>query len=251
MGNTFEGRVALVTGGSFGIGAATAVAFARQGAKVVVADIKENPDSLKSVQELSPESCFVSCDVSDAGQVESLFGVVLDHFGRLDFAFNNAGIEGENGNVEVCSEANWDHVLAVNLKSVFLCMRAELDLMLKQGYGSIVNCSSVAGLMGFTGLPAYVASKHAVVGLTRAAALENAARGVRVNAVCPGVIRTQMVERVIHGDADLERAYTAMEPMGRMGVADEIASAVVWLCSDSSSFMTGAAVPVDGGMTAA
>ena len=250
MKNSFSGRVALVTGGSFGIGAATALAFAREGAQVVIADINSNPDTLRQLQEISPSSSFIHCDVSQASEVERLIDQIGSSYGRLDFAFNNAGIEGDNGTVDQCTESNWDRVLAVNLKSVYLCMHAEIALMLKQGSGAIVNCASVAGLMGFANLPAYVASKHGVVGLTRAAALENASRNIRINAVCPGVIRTQMVERVIHGDPELEKAYTAMEPIGRMGRAEEVADAVLWLCSDGASFMHGAAVPVDGGMTA-
>lgn len=250
MANQFQGRVALVTGGSNGIGAATAMAFATAGATVVVADWQENEDLLQALKEKAANSFFVKCDVSKAGEIKSLHATILQKLGRLDVAFNNAGIEGENGNTELCSEANWDHVLAVNLKSVYLCLHEQIPIMEKQGGGAIVNCSSVAGLMGFTALPAYVASKHGVVGLTRAAALETAQKNIRINAVCPGVIRTQMVERVIHGDENLEKAYTAMEPMGRMGKPEEIATAVLWLCSEAAGFVTGTAIPVDGGMTA-
>ena len=250
MANQYQGRVALVTGGSNGIGAATALAFAAAGATVVVADWQENPELIKTLQEKTADSFFVKCDVSKATEIKTLHQTILQKLGRLDVAFNNAGIEGENGNTDQCSEANWDHVLEVNLKSVYLCLHEQIPIMEKQGGGAIVNCSSVAGLMGFTALPAYVASKHGVVGLTRAAALENAQKNIRVNAVCPGVIRTQMVERVIHGDANLEKAYTAMEPIGRMGRPEEIAAAVLWLCSEGAEFVTGIALPVDGGMTA-
>ncbi len=173
-----------------------------------------------------------------------------EEFGHLDWAFNNAGIEGPTAPATELSEADFDRVVAVNLKSTWLCMRRQIPLMVEAGGGAIVNCASIAGLVGFPGISAYVASKHGIIGLTRTAALENAQAGVRVNAVCPGVIRTEMIERFTHGDPSAEAALTGAEPVGRMGTPEEVAALVVWLCSDEASFITGAAVPVDGGWTA-
>jgi NAD(P)-dependent dehydrogenase (short-subunit alcohol dehydrogenase family) len=175
---------------------------------------------------------------------------ILARFGRLDYAFNNAGIEGSMAPVHECTEDNWDRTLNINLKGVWLCMKEEILHMRKNGGGVIVNCSSVAGLTGFMNLPAYVASKHGMVGLTKTAALENATAGIRINAVCPGVIHTAMIDRTTGGDKEMEKQYTAMEPVGRMGKPEEIARAVIWLCSDEASFVTGIAMPVDGGFVA-
>jgi NAD(P)-dependent dehydrogenase (short-subunit alcohol dehydrogenase family) len=171
-------------------------------------------------------------------------------FGGLDIAFNNAGIEGDSAPTADCSDENWAHTIAVNLTGTWLCMREEIPRMLTRGGGSIINCASVAGLVGFAGIPAYTASKHGIVGLTKTAALDYATMGIRVNAVCPGVIHTAMVERFTHGDPEAEAALFAGEPMGRMGEPEEIASAVVWLASDGASFVTGQAIAVDGGWVA-
>lgn len=252
MEKIFEGMVALVTGGSFGIGQATAIAFAKRGAKVAIADWVEDKEgtTLKKIRAEGGEAMFIRCDVSDNMEVRSMVEKVVKAYGRLDFAFNNAGIEGATANTHECSEENWHKTLNVNLTGVWLCMKNEIAVMLDQGKGAIVNCASVAGLIGFPGLPAYVVSKHGVIGLTKTAALENAKLGIRVNAVCPGVIRTPMIDRITGKDKEVEKQYVSMEPVGRMGEPSEVAEAVVWLCSDSASFVTGHAMPVDGGWIA-
>lgn len=249
---TFTGKVALVTGGSFGIGRASAVAFAREGARVVVADVDVagGEETVASIVALRGEAMFVRADVSKLDQVAALVETTMKAYGRLDCAFNNAGIEGVMTPTHETTEENWDRVIAVNLKSVWLCMKHELPHMLRQGHGSIVNCASIAGLVGFPSAPAYVASKHGVVGLTRTAALENAKLGVRVNAVCPGIIRTPMIDRATGGKAEAEAAFLAGQPIGRMGTPEEVASLVLWLCSDGASLMTGQAIAVDGGWVA-
>lgn len=248
----FTNKVALVTGGSFGIGRATALAFAAEGARVVVADIdaRGGEDTVATIRRLNGDALFVRTDVSKNDQVAALLGSTLGAYGRLNYAFNNAGIEGVMATTQDCTEENWDRILAVNLKSVWLCMKHELPQMLRQGHGSIVNCASIAGLVGFATAPAYVASKHGVVGLTRTAALENAKLGVRVNAVCPGIIRTPMIERATGGNPEIEAQFLAGQPIGRMGTPEEVASAVLWLCSDGASLMTGQAIAVDGGWVA-
>lgn len=249
---TFAGKVALVTGGSFGIGRATAVAFAREGARVVIADVDVagGEETVAKIVALKGEATFVRTDVSKLDQVAALVEATVKAYGRLDCAFNNAGIEGVMTPTHETTEENWDRVIAVNLKSVWLCMKYELPHMLRQGHGSIVNCASIAGLVGFPSAPAYVASKHGVVGLTRTAALENAKLGVRVNAVCPGIIRTPMIDRATGGKAEVEAAFLAGQPIGRMGTPEEVASLVLWLCSDGASLMTGQAIAVDGGWVA-
>lgn len=252
MEKQFQNKVVLVTGGSYGIGSAAAFAFAQKGAQVVIADWKEDPQQtiLKKTESTGHKAVFIRCDVSDATDVKNMFKKLMAIFGRLDFAFNNAGIEGKQAPTHECSESNWDSTISINLKGVWLCMKEEIFLMQQARNGVIINCSSVAGLQGFANLPAYVASKHGIVGLTKAAALENAKTGIRINAVCPGVIRTAMVERVTQGNAEIEKQYTALEPVGRMGTPAEIAEAVTWLCSDAATFITGIALPVDGGLLA-
>jgi NAD(P)-dependent dehydrogenase (short-subunit alcohol dehydrogenase family) len=246
------GKVALVTGGSSGLGRATALAFAREGARVVVADIAapEGEQTVALIREYGGEAQFVRADVSQSSEVAALIARTLSAYGRLDWAFNNAGTDGTFGSTTACSEENWDRTLAVNLKSVWLCMKHELPHMLERGAGSIVNCASIAGLVAFPMMPAYAASKHGVVGLTRTAAIENARSGVRINAVCPGVIGTPMVERATAGRADVLSRLLAPQPIGRLGSAEEVASVVLFLCSEAASLVTGQAIPVDGGWTA-
>ncbi|MGN7819191.1 SDR family oxidoreductase [Chitinophaga sp. 22536] len=249
MNTIFNNKVAIVTGGSFGIGRATAIAFARQGASVVIADCVEdlNRETLQQIEADGGKATFIKCDVSKASDIEAMVDKTISMYGRLDFAFNNAGIEGVAATTQQCTQENWERTLAVNLTGVWLCMKHELSHMLQQGSGAIVNCASVAGLVGFPSLPAYVASKHGVIGLTKTAALEYAKWGIRVNAVCPGVIKTPMIDRFTGNNKQAEQQFVDMEPVGRMGEPAEVAAAVIWLCSDAASFVTGAALPVDGG----
>lgn len=243
-------QVALVTGAGAGIGRAAAFAFAEEGARVIVNDVQTDNgnETARMIRELGNDAEFVAADVSNSKETENLIHQIIKRHGRLDFAFNNAGIEGVMATTADCTEENWDRTLSVNLKGVWLCMKYELQHMLGRESGAIVNCSSVAGLVGFAQLPAYVASKHGIVGLTRAAALEYATKGIRINAVCPGVIRTEMVARLERSHPEVQLA--AGEPIGRMGTPEEIAEAVIWLCSDRASFVTGQAWAVDGGWVA-
>ncbi len=250
MEKPFKDKVALVTGGSFGIGKATAIAFAKRGAKVLVADWVEDGETLQAISEAGGEAVFTHCDISAESDIRAMVNKVLDTYGQLDFAFNNAGIEGEQAATAECSVENWDKVLGINLRGTWLCMKYELQHFLKKGKGAIVNTASVAGLVGFSGIPAYTASKHGMVGLTKTAALEYAKQGIRINAICPGLIRTPMVDRFTGKDKTVEQQYVDMEPVGRMGEPEEVAEAVLWLCSEAASFVTGHALAVDGGWTA-
>ena len=250
MENTFKNKVALVTGGSSGIGKATALAFARKGTKVVIADWIENLETMDMIENLGGDAIFIKCDVSKSEDVKALIKKTIATFGRLDFAFNNAGIEGTSAPTQDCSEENWDKTIGINLKGIWLCMKYEIPEMLKKNKGAIVNCASVAGLVGFQGLSAYVASKHGIIGLTKTAALEYAQLGIRVNVVCPGVIQTPMIDRLTGKKKDSIEQFTGLEPVGRFGEPEEIANAVLWLCSDEASFVTGIAMPVDGGFVA-
>jgi len=250
MDQIFKDKVALVTGGSFGIGRATAIAFARRGAKVVIADWMEDKETLAAIQASGGEAIFVKCDVSKDADVKNVVDKTVSQFGRLDFAFNNAGIEGVSAPTHQCSEENWDKTIGVNLKGVWLCLKHEITKMLQTGGGAIVNNASIAGLVGFTNIPAYVASKHGVIGLTKNAALEYAKANIRVNVVCPGVIKTPMIDRFTGKSKEVEKQFESMEPVGRLGQPEEVAETVIWLCSDASSFVTGDAIPVDGGWTA-
>lgn len=250
MNNGLKGTVAVVTGGSSGIGRATALAFAAHGARVAIGARRatECQETVRLIAEQGGEALFVQMDVSRPSQIENLVQTTLDRWQRLDFAFNNAGIQGTPfvPTVEY-SEEVWDEVIDINLKGVFMSMKYEIPPMLKQGSGAIVNMSSVAGLTGGRVGAAYYASKHGVIGITKAAAMEYATSGIRVNAVCPGVIRTPMAERSFAGR---EEAMLPLYPVGRFGTAEEVAEAVIWLCSSSSSFITGHTLPLDGGFMA-
>jgi len=246
-----EGKVALVTGGSSGIGRASALLFAREGTRVVVADVNVSggEETARMVEEAGSKAIFVKADVSKASNVEALIGKAVDTYGRLDCAFNNAGTAVGGGPIHDSTEENWDYVMSINLKGVWLCMKYEIRQMLKQGGGAIVNTSSVMGLVGHIDKPIYAASKHGVVGLTKSVALQYAKSGIRVNAICPGWIRTPMTEGRLNDPEDRAR-IVAMEPVGRVGGPEEVAEAVVWLCSDAASFVTGHTMAVDGGFVA-
>ena len=252
MTSELQGKVALVTGGTSGIGRETAVLFAKAGAKVVVAGRREQ-EGQETVEMLRPaggDGLFVKTDVSKASDVEALVQKAVERFGRLDVAFNNAGIEGAWIPIVRQSEEDFDRTINVNLKGVWLCLKYEIRQMLKQGSGgAIVNMASVLGVVGSAGTSAYSASKHGVIGLTQTAALENAKKGIRVNAICPGMIETAMSDRILRVPAAHKFAVNS-HPIGRLGKAIEIAEAVVWMCSDRASFMTGQAVGIDGGFLA-
>jgi NAD(P)-dependent dehydrogenase (short-subunit alcohol dehydrogenase family) len=252
MAGLVAGKVALVTGASSGIGRATALAFAREGAKVVVADVtvEGGEETVAQVKKAGGEAIFVKTDVSKAVEVEALVAKAVATYGRLDCAYNNAGIAGKAKTVVDDTEDNWDRILAINLKGVWLCMKYEIAHMLKQGGGAIVNTASGAGLIGVRRGGAYVASKHGVVGLTKTAALEYAKAGIRVNCVCPGPIDTPMLQGIGGSNQVVIERMVAAQPGGRLGKPAEIAEAAVWLCSDAASFVTGLPMPVDGGYTA-
>lgn len=253
MTKTLENKVALITGGTTGIGRDTAVLFAKEGAKVVFTGRREpeGNETLNLVRAAGGDGLFLKSDVSKAADVQSIVQKTVDKYGRLDLAFNNAGIEGVWMPLVDQTEENWDYVHNINLKGLWLCLKYEVQQMIKQGNGgAIVNMSSVAGLMGFAGSGIYVASKHGVLGLTKVAAIEYAPAKIRVNAVCPAVIETAMADRAF-GDPETRKRVLAMHPLGRFGKPVEVAEAVLWLCSDKSSFTTGQYIGIDGGLLTA
>jgi len=252
MAGSLEGKAILVTGGGSGIGRATSLLLAKQGAKVMIADyVPEGAQkTVTMMKEAGGTADCLAADVSVTKQVEMMVAKTLEKFGRIDGAFNNAGIEGKMAGTIDTSEENFDRTIAINLKGVWLCMKYEIPQMLKQGGGVIVNTASIAGLVGFEGLPAYNASKHGVVGLTKTAALEFAQKNIRVNCVCPGVIQTPMVARLMDGGGMNENDMRAGEPVGRFGQPHEIGEGVVWLLSDAASFVTGHSMVIDGGWIA-
>lgn len=252
MTSGLEGKIALVTGGTSGIGRETAVLFAKLGAKVVLAGRREQEgqDTLDLVHDAGSDGVFVKTDVTKASEVEALMLKAAETFGRLDVAFNNAGIEGAWVPIVCQSEADWDRTIAVNLKGVWLCLKFEIRQMLKQGGdGAIVNMASIMGSIGSAGAAAYTASKHGVIGLTKAAALETARSRIRVNAVCPATVETAMADRLFGAPA-VHKHVLGCHPIGRFGKPSEIAEAVVWMCSDNASFMTGQSLVLDGGFLA-
>lgn len=249
------GKVALVTGGTGGIGRVTAIEFANRGASVVVAGRrqKEGQDTIAMIRQFDGEGAYIQADVSREDDCRRMVAFSIDTYGQLDFAFNNAGTEGSSGLTHEQTRDNYQQIMDTNVLGVLWSMKYEIAAMLKSGGGAIVNNASVLGLVGMSGMSVYVASKHAVIGLTRTAALEYAKQGIRVNAVCPGVIETPMFDRFA-GDAkqrvETMNEMSSIHPIGRIGQSEEVASAVIYLCSPAASFITGASLPVDGGWSA-
>lgn len=250
MEKIFENKVVIITGAASGIGQATAVAFAQRGAKVVVADYSDGNATVELVKNAGGQGIYVQCDVSDDKAVKAMVEKTVRTYGQIDYAVNNAGTEGEMMPFHEITDAIWNKTVNTDLKGVWLCMKYEIPYMLKRGKGAIVNTASIAGLVAFPNIAAYVAAKHGVIGLTKTAAVEYAKSGIRVNAICPGVIKTPMIERALHGDPQVEKMYAAGAPMNRLGKPEEMAETIVYLCSDAASYTTGHALVSDGGWVA-
>jgi NAD(P)-dependent dehydrogenase (short-subunit alcohol dehydrogenase family) len=256
MASTMAGKVALITGGSSGIGRSASLLFAREGARIVVAARRtdEGEETVQMIREAGGDACFVRADVSQAAAVPALVTVCVTRYGRLDYAVNNAGIEGSIVPMIDYTEDDWDAIIAINLKGVWLCMKAEVLQMQQHGGGAIVNVASIGGLIGFPRMGPYVATKHGIIGLTKTAALEYAAHNIRINVLCPGLIDTPMADRFVEGmqagGIDAEQILMSLAPIKRRGTPEEIAEAAVWLCSDAASYVTGHSMVVDGGFMA-
>nr|AIH14771.1 short chain dehydrogenase [Hapalosiphon welwitschii UH IC-52-3] len=247
----FARKVAIITGGSSGIGRATAIAFAKEGAQVVVASrrIQESQETVELIHNVGGEAFFVKTDVSQEADVKTMVEKTIETYGRLDYGFNNAGIDQIPTPLPEQTEETFDQLININLKGVWLAMKYEIPQMLKTGGGAIVNTASIGGLIGFPGIPIYIASKHAVLGLTKAAAIEYAKSGIRINAISPGTVITDLFERSLGKDPQMKEQIMAMHPIGRAGTPEEIASAVLWLCSEGAGFTIGQSLTVDGGFT--
>ena len=253
MMERFRDKVVLITGASSGIGKVSALKYAQEGAKVIIADVskEEGQSAVEEIRKSSAESDFIQCDVADAGSVKEMIRQAISKFGRIDIAVNNAGIGGPSAHTADYPDEEWQKVITVNLSGVYLCMKYELQEMVKAKKGNIVNMASVLGKVGFMGSAAYVASKHGVVGLTETAAIEYAPLGIRINALCPGFIYTPMLENAgLAHDDKLHQAITNMHAMKRMGKPEEVADALLWLSSDEATFVTGHSLAVDGGFLA-
>jgi NAD(P)-dependent dehydrogenase (short-subunit alcohol dehydrogenase family) len=250
MSESFAGKVALVTGGNVGIGQATAILFAQAGARVVIAArrVAEGEQTVETIRQTGGEALFVRTDVTQAAEVEALVRTTVATYGRLDCAFNNAAGLSGGGPLHTLAEEDWDRTLEVNLKSVWLCMKYQISQMLTQGGGSIVNNSSVAGLTGLSRNPTYAASKHGIVGLSKSAALQYVTQSIRINVVCPGLIMTPRMEHIFASGPAVKEWFVSKQPTGSGGKPEEVAQAVMWLCSEAASFVTGVALSVDGGL---
>lgn len=247
-----EGKNILVTGGTSGIGKASAIKLAEQGGNIIITGRNEEKGELikKEISAFGVKSQYIKCDVTDKKQVENLFAVAISEFKSIDCLFNNAGIEGELAHFADSTEENWDHVLNTNLKSIWYCMKYAITHMLANGKGNIINMSSTSGLIGNGfGMSAYATSKFAIIGLTKSVALEYAKKNIRVNAVCPAFVETPMIDAICHENPKLKRKFEACQPIGRMAKPEEIANAIIYLCSDESLFITGNSFVIDGGLT--